>query len=147
MKKHVFTFVAFFVMCMASLDLVSCSDDDKDDSQVDKSILVGKWVMINLVEEYGDETLSYSFDVSEEEDIVLFNENGSCFNYNDKGWFDKGNWSLSDTTLKLLFYGEGQQTVKILKMTETIFTFECLLENEKKEGEFFKCTATYQKVK
>ena len=44
-------------MCMASLALVSCSDDDdeKDDSQVDKSVLIGKWVLTNYTDEYTED--------------------------------------------------------------------------------------------
>lgn len=151
MKKYVFTFVAFFVMCMASLAMVSCSDDDDDDPQVDKSTLVGKWVLTNLVYEDENENESDSFKVSEEVDVILLNEDGSCRNYcfiaeyDDYDWDDKGNWSLSDdTTLKLLFYGEGQQTVKVLKMTATTLSFECSLKDD--EGDAYKYTATYQKV-
>ena len=148
MKKYLFSFVAFFVMCMASLAMVSCSDDDKDDSQVEKSALVGKWVLTNLIYEDASETDSETFNVSEEADVVLLNEDGSCRNYSKVGdlydWDDKGNWSLSDdTTLKLLFYGEGQQTVKVLKMTATTLSFECSLEDER---DTYKYTATYQKV-
>ena len=42
---------------MASLALVSCSDDDdeKDDSQVDKSVLIGKWVLTNYTDEYTED--------------------------------------------------------------------------------------------
>lgn len=154
MKKHVLTFVAFFVMCMASLAMVSCSDDDdKDDSQVDKSALVGKWVLTNLIEEDESGTDTDSFEVSEEADVILLNEDGSCRNYcevlmNGKieyDWDDKGSWILSDnTTLKLLFYGEGQQTVKVLKMTDTTLSFECSITDDEYS---YKYTATYQKVK
>lgn len=135
-------------MCMASLAMVSCSDDDeKDDSEVQKSELVGKWVLTNLITEYGGETDTESFKVSEEADVIIFNEDGTCRNYakwgNDYDWDDKGNWNLSDTTLKLLFYGEGQQTAKVLKMTATTLSFECSVTDE---GETYKYTATYQKV-
>lgn len=155
MKKYVFTFVAFFVMCMASLAMVSCSDDDDDDPQVDKSTLVGKWVLTNLAYEDESENESDSFKVSEESDVILLNEDGSCRNYckpydqagpgtDPYDWNDYGEWELiNSTSLKLLFYGEGQQTVKVLKMTATTLSFECSLKDD---GEVYKYTMTYQKV-
>lgn len=142
---------------MASLALVSCSDDDdeKDDSQVDKSVLIGKWVLTNYTDEYTEdgktETDTESYEVSDEEDVILFNEDGSCQNYckygdDDYDWNDKGSWSLVDkTTLKLLFFGEGQQTAKILKLTETTLSFESTVDYG--DGSVSKYTATYQKVK
>lgn len=137
---------------MASLALVSCSDDDeKDDSSEEKTSLVGKWVLTNLAyvdEADASENETKSFDVSKEADVILFNEGGTCRNYSKVGddydWDDKGSWSLSDTTLKLLFYGEGQQTAKVLKMTATTLSFECSITDE--EYGNYKYTMTYQKV-
>lgn len=151
MKKYVFTFAAFFVMCMASLAMVSCSDDDddKDNSETQKSVLIGKWAMTNLISEYDGETDTESFEVSEEYDVIIFNEDGTCRNYAKIGedqydWDDKGSWNLSnETTLKLLFYGVGQQTVKVLKLTATTLSFEATVTDE---GDTYKYTATYQKV-
>ena len=129
--------------------MVSCSDDDdKDDPQVDKSVLIGKWVLTNLIEEDESGTDTDSFKTTEEVDVIIFNEDGTCRNYSKVGdlydWDDKGIWNLSaNTTLKLLFYGEGQQTVKVLKMTATTLSFECSLSYD---GEAYKYTATYEKV-
>lgn len=154
MKKYVFKFMTFFVMCMTSLIIISCSDNE-DDYQVDKSSLVGKWVLINLVYEVESENDSDSYDVSEEVDVILLNEDGSCRNYckpieqaapgiDPYDWNDYGEWDLVNSiSLKLLFYGEGQQIVKVLKMTTTTLSFECSLSSE---GETYKYTATYKKV-
>lgn len=148
-KKICMLLSIMMTMCF----FVSCGDDDgKDDSQVDKSLLVGKWVLTNLVTEDESGTDTESYAVSEEVDVIIFTEDGSCRNYSEVeingkkeyDWDDKGNWSLvDDKTLKLLFYGEGQQTVKVLKMTATTLSFECSLSFE---GENYKYTATYQKV-
>ena len=43
MKKYLFSFVAFFVMCMASLALVSCGDDDEESGS---DSIVGSWVVV-----------------------------------------------------------------------------------------------------
>lgn len=80
-------------MCMASLAMVSCSDDDeKDDSEVQKSELVGKWVLTNLITEYGGETDTESFKVSEEADVIIFNEDGTCRNY--AKWGNEYDWDV-----------------------------------------------------
>ena len=153
MKKNLF--YLFALICSMSL-FTACSDDDdeKDDSQVDKSVLIGKWVLTNYTDEYTEdgktETDTESCEVADEVDVILFNEDGSCQNYakvgDDYDWNDKGSWSLVDkTTLKLLFFGEGQQTAKILKLTETTLSFESTVDYG--DGSVSKYTATYQKVK
>ncbi|WP_278630095.1 DUF5004 domain-containing protein [Parabacteroides goldsteinii] len=155
MKKYVFTIAAFFVMCMASLAMVSCSDDDKEDSKTDESLLIGKWALSNLIYEDESETETDSFETSEEADVIIFNEDGTCRNYckpNDQAgpgidpydWNDYGEWKLvNSTSLKLLFYGEGQQTVKVLKMTASTLSFEASITDE---GDSYKYTMIYQKV-
>jgi len=151
MKKHVFTFMTFFVVCM-TLMMVSCSDDDKNKDDK-KSFLIGKWVLVYSYyeTEYGsifeDESL-----VSEEEDVIVFKEDGVCRNYfkiDDTvyDWDDYGEWELvDDSYLKLLFYGEGQQIVTISELTQTYLTFEYNDGIDEYNGTKYKMIMRYQKV-
>lgn len=151
MKKHVFIFMAFFVMC-STLMMVSCSDDDKGENDK-KSFLIGKWVLVYSY--YEDEHGSIFEDeylVSEEEDVIVFKEDGVCRNYlknNDTVYErdDYGEWKLvDDSYLKLLFDGEGQQIVTISELTQTSLTFEYNDGIDEYIGIKYKMIMRYQKV-
>lgn len=150
MNKYVFMFVTFFVMLMA-LIMVSCSDDDKEKDDI-KSFLIGKWVLVYSYyeDEYGsifeDESL-----VSEEEDVIVFKEDGVCRNYlKDETvyvWDDYGEWKLvDDSYLRLLFYDSGQQIVSIIELTQTSLTFEYNDGIDENNGIKYKMIMRYQKV-
>lgn len=156
MKKQVFTFMTFFVMCM-TLMMISCSDDDKDkdDEKASEEILIGKWVLVHSVYENDTEFEEDDDDVSKENDVIVFENEGVCHNYckianvapgiDPYDWNDYGKWKFMDnSSLRLLFYGEGQQIVKVLKLTSTILSFECTIDY--KDGEIGHYTMTYQKV-
>lgn len=143
--------MAFFVMC-STLMMVSCSDDDKGENDK-KSFLIGKWVLVYSY--YEDEHGSIFEDeylVSEEEDVIVFKEDGVCRNYlknNDTVYErdDYGEWKLvDDSYLKLLFDGEGQQIVTISELTQTSLTFEYNDGIDEYIGIKYKMIMRYQKV-
>ncbi len=165
MKKLVFTFMAFFVMCMASLAMVSCSDDekDKDDKKTQEELLIGKWVLTHFEGKDSDgNTLegdkeNEDYPISEEVDVIEFDEDGSCHNYskvliNDKvdyDWDNYGEWSLQGTSLTLLFDGRKNKTVKLTQLTSNILTFEYegqYIDYDTGETVFYYDCYTYQKV-
>lgn len=151
MKKHVFTFMAFFVICMSSLALFSCNDND-DDKKIDDEILIGKWVLIEYTYESENGSYKDEYPIYEEEDVIVFKKSGVCHNYcyikslDDYDWNDYGEWeSINNSSIKLLFYGEGEQIVTILNLTETILSFECNVIDED-DGTFSKYEMTYQRI-
>lgn len=152
MKKHVFTFMAFFVICMSFI-MVSCSDDENDkDKEAREEMLIGKWVMTYCFYEDEDEEEDRDYDISEEYDVIILREDGVCRNYCKSfdnisyDWNDYGEWAvMNDNKLKLLFYGEGENIVTINRLTETTLSFE-LNGIDEDDGMPYTYKITYKKV-
>ena len=151
MKKHVFTFMTFFVVCM-TLMMVSCSDDDKELSE---EILVGKWVMIRYEceDNTGDKEIK-KYSISDEYDIVELYEDGTCHNYcklideSIYHWDNYGKWILKDDKLTLLYWGFGEEyEVQIIQLSSSLITIEhSFIDDKGPETLLGTETFTYQKI-
>lgn len=145
-------------MVSLSLFFWSCGDDDpgKDpeipETSVLEELLIGKWDLAKKETYYdnGEIEVDIYDDEEYEGDVIIFNEDGTCRNYDcltkdidvwwDYGydghynifdWDDKGKWEFLDQDrLVLLFYGEGRQEVRLLELTDEILSFECYVEDE-----------------
>lgn len=73
---------------------------------------------------------------------VLSNYITSDSNYD---WNDYGDWELSGDNLSLLFYGEGQTTVKVESLTASRLTFTASGIYDDEDGAY-RYEMTYQKI-
>lgn len=135
-------------MCLA-FSLTSCKDDEEKGKDMDESLLIGKWALVNMLYEDETETDEESYKASAEVDVIEFKKSGTCRNYcyiediDDYDWDDYGDWELSGNNLSLLFYGVGQTTAKVESLTASRLTF---VAAGKEDGESYRYEMTYQKI-
>lgn len=154
-------FMAFFVMCMASLAMVSCGDDekDKDDKKTQEELLIGKWVLTYIEckdsegNSIGGDKENGYIPISEEYDVIEFNEDGTCHNYakfnGGYDWNNYGEWNLKGTSFTLCFDGDENKTVELIQLTSDILTIKYegqYIDYDTKETIIYYDSYTYQKV-
>lgn len=117
MKKTFYLFM-LVILCMSSLTLTSCSDDD--DSSI--SWIVGKWNFTSII---------YNSDGSQhytESGIAEFYANGTALFYGDEEY----TWNIKGDILTLVYKGAGGdddiQTFKLTKEDDT-FTITEIVED------------------
>ncbi|MBT9636506.1 lipocalin family protein [Segatella copri] len=94
MKKYLFFLLALVV---ASFAFISCSsDDDSDNGDYDKSMIVGTWEMTAVKTSESGTYVDWPF----RKTYATFNADGS---YYGSGYFGtgRGTWSLKGNTLNL----------------------------------------------
>lgn len=102
MKKFGFDFLATLLMVMAvCVGFASCSDDD-DDVNVNKSSLVGTWTSVwekgYSIDRDGEKE---SWDEPSTGWTIVFNADGTGYEYEEDGYSDDFTWTLSGNKISV----------------------------------------------
>ena len=118
MKKYLFFLLTLVV---ASFAFISCSSDDDDNGDYDKSMIVGTGEMTAESGTYVDWPLRKTY--------ATFNADGS---YYGSGYFGtgRGTWSLKGNTLNTYVEGELFASYTIISATSTVSEMKMSIGDE-----------------
>jgi len=146
MKKYLSMMaIAMLVACF----FVSCSDDDDDLGS--SSDLIGTWVMVSYegyeIDEGKKETYKGTYDISDQENMITFEKDGTYFSEED----DDGSWKYSNGILTITWhdydYGDDEIIkVKVIKLTSSEMVIEEHHKDRDEEYEYYS-KMTFRKLK
>ena len=123
MKKYLFFLLTLVV---ASFAFISCSsDDDSDNGDYDKSMIVGTWEMTAVKTSESGTYVDWPF----RKTYATFNADGY---YYGSGYFGtgRGTWSLKGNTLNTYVEGELFASYTIISATSTVSEMKMSIGDE-----------------